>query len=98
MKDSLVFEDDVVDEERLDETEALFLMANETFLWASASFGLRVVERRTGALISGLLLLLFISSSDLRFGSEFCTTTLISVETGSKLIRYELSYKVLFDI
>ena len=68
MKDSLVFE---VVEERLDETEALFLMAKETFLWASASFGLRVVESRTGALIWGLLLLRFMSSSDLRFESKF---------------------------
>ena len=75
LKDSLVlFEDDEFEVDRLDETEALFLMAKTTFRWASASLGLRVVERRTGALIWGLLLLplLFMSSSDLmRLGSKF---------------------------
>ena len=64
-------------EARLEETEALFLMAKETFLCASASLGLSVVERRTGALICGLLLQppRFMSSSDLREATGFRTFT-----------------------
>ena len=69
LKDSFMLEDGAEEgEARLEETEALFLMAKETFLCASASLGLSVVERRTGALICGLLLQppRFMSSSDLR--------------------------------
>ena len=69
LKDSFMLEDGAEDgEARLEEMEALFLMAKETFLCASASLGLSVVERRTGALICGLLLQppRFMSSSDLR--------------------------------
>ena len=67
MKDSFMLEDGAEGEARLEETEALFRMAKDTFLCASASLGLSVVERRTGALIWGLLLQpRFMSSSDLR--------------------------------
>ena len=67
LKDSFMLEGGAEGEARLEETEALFRMAKETFLCASASLGLSVVERRTGALICGLLLQpRFMSSSDLR--------------------------------
>ena len=78
LKDSFMLEDGAEDgEARLEETEALFLMAKETFLCASASLGLSVVERRTGALICGLLLQppRFMSSSDLREATGFRTFT-----------------------
>ena len=84
LKESLVLEAEEDEDERLEETEALLRMAKAaTFLWPSASFGLSVVERRTGALICGLLplALRFMSSSDLSSVGHGILTTLHRVDS-----------------